>query len=158
MKERKKERKKEGLNTSPTQRLFRRSVIDSAVDTYLKDQRRLDAGNIVCIQPRRTGERVWKETTVTGERDREWKEATKEGVIHNVTVHCHRIKDERLQLVRNETATDATLTRLGEMILNGWPDHRADTEMVLVPYYRDELTIQDVIIYRGERIVILQDL
>ena len=78
--------------------------------------------------------------------------------IHNVTVH--RIKDERLQQVRNATATDATLARLGESILKGWPDHRADTDVELLPYYnyRDELTIHDGIIYRGERIVIPRSL
>ena len=42
----------------------------------IKDQKRLDADDIVRKQSRRTGERVWKETTVTGrlitgERERE---------------------------------------------------------------------------------------
>ena len=84
--------------------------------------------------------------------------ATEEEVIYNVTVH--RIKYERLQQVRNATATDATLAKLGERILKGWPDHRADTDMELLPYYnnRDVLTIQDGIIYRGERIVIPRSL
>ena len=84
--------------------------------------------------------------------------ATEEEVIHNVTVH--RIKDEHLQQVRNATATDSTLVKLGEIILKGWPDHRADTDVELLPYYnyRDELTIQDGIIYRGERIVIPRSL
>ena len=36
--------------------------------TNFKDQRRVDASDVVRTQPRRTGERVWKETTVTGER------------------------------------------------------------------------------------------
>ena len=74
--------------------------------------------------------------------------ATEEEVIHNVTVH--RIKGERLQQVRNATATDATLSKLREIILNGWPDHRADTDVELQPYYNyiDELIIQDGITYR----------
>ena len=44
----------------------------------------------------------------------------------------------------------------GDIDAKGWPHHRADTAVDLLPYcnYRDELTIHDGIIYRGERSVI----
>ena len=74
----------------------------------------------------------------------------------------HSPQNKRRTSVTREkaTATDATLAKLGEIILKGWPDHRADTNVERLPYYnyRDELTVQDGIIYRGERIVIPRSL
>ena len=48
-----------------------------------------------------------------------------------------------------------TLQELGTVIMEGWPNDRRRVPDLL-PYfsYRDELTIQDGVIFRGERIVI----
>ena len=66
------------------------------------------------------------------------------------------LRDERLQQIRDATATDRSLTILGEIILKGWPNQKDGIPMEALPYfnYRDELTIQDGIIYRGDRIVV----
>ena len=42
---------------------------------------------------------------------------------------CHHlpIRDERLQQIRNETATDATLQSLKRVIIDGWPSERDTT-------------------------------
>ena len=88
-----KERKKDGLNARPTQRPFGRRT-------------------------KSTGERVWKETTVTG----------------------------RLITGERERKRDSAKRRLNVMhriIMKEWPDHRADTEVGNPPYYyyRYEMTI-----------------
>ena len=57
--------------------------------------------------------------------------------------------------VSDATTTNQCLTILGEIILRGWPNQKDGIPMEALPYfnYRDELTIQDGIIYRGDRIV-----
>ena len=80
---------------------------------------------------------------------------TEEGLIHCVTENG--LRDERLQQIRDATATDQSLTVLGEIILKGWPNQNDGIPMEALPYfnYRDELTIQDgIILYRGDRIVV----
>ena len=80
---------------------------------------------------------------------------TKEEVeVNNVTLHP--MKDERLNQIRNAMVTDTTLLALGEVIMKGWPDCKNDLPESLRAYfsYRDELTAQDGLILRGERVVI----
>ena len=74
--------------------------------------------------------------------------------VHAVTFS--KIKPSRLEDVRKATAGDNTLMELGKTILVGWPDTRSETPEVLLPYfgYRDELTIQDGVLYRGDRVII----
>ena len=74
-------------------------------------------------------------------------------------IHCvneNGLRDERLQQIRDATATDQSLTILGEIILKGWPNQKDGVPMEALPYfnYRDELTIQDGIVYRGDRIIV----
>ena len=45
-----------------------------------------------------------------------------EELIHCVTENG--LRDERLQQIRDATATDQSLTILGEIILKGWPNHK----------------------------------
>ena len=42
------------------------------------------------------------------------------------------------------------------MILNGWPNHRKDIPQNIKQFFihRDELNVEDDIIFRGERLVI----
>ena len=79
---------------------------------------------------------------------------SEEELIHCVTENG--LRDERLQQIRDATATDQSLTILGEIILKGWPNQKDGVPMEALPYfnYRDELTIQDGIVYRGDRIVV----
>ena len=79
---------------------------------------------------------------------------SEEELIHCVT--DNGLRDERLQQIRDATATDQSLTILGEIILKGWPNQKDGVPMEALPYfnYRDELTIQDGIVYRGDRIVV----
>ena len=66
------------------------------------------------------------------------------------------LRDERLQQIRDATATDQSLTILGAIILKCWPNQKDGIPMEALAYfnYRDELTIQDGIVYRRDRIVV----
>ena len=56
----------------------------------------------------------------------------------------------------DETRNDPILQSLGNIIRNGWPASKRDLEKGLFPYwgYRDELSIHDGIIYKGELVFI----
>ena len=66
------------------------------------------------------------------------------------------VKMHKLDEIRGTTQQDGTLQKLRRVITNGWPRELADVEAEVKPYfsYRDELTTQDGIILRGDRIVI----
>ena len=66
------------------------------------------------------------------------------------------LKPHRLNEIRQATQEDQILQLLKETIMKGWPTHKAQLPVSLTQYfnYRDELTVQDGIILRGERIVI----
>lgn len=65
-------------------------------------------------------------------------------------------RKDRLQEVKEATRADEVLTELKKVILSGWPLHKDDVPAAAKPYYdyRDELTVQDGLVLRGERIVI----
>jgi hypothetical protein len=54
------------------------------------------------------------------------------------------------------TTEDESLQILKDTILCGWPHKREDTPSLAKPYFdiRDELTVQDGILFRGERAII----
>ena len=66
------------------------------------------------------------------------------------------ISDKRLTEIKLETEADATLQLLKETILQGWPDNKKHVPSQIFPYFstRDELSIQDGQVFRGERIVV----
>ena len=74
--------------------------------------------------------------------------------VNNITFSP--IKAERLDQIRAASQKDVTLTLLKNTIMEGWPADKALVMQELIPYYnyRDELTVQDGIILRGDRIVI----
>ena len=68
------------------------------------------------------------------------------------------ISDQRLQDIRTETEKDETLQILKSesVILQGWPAERNAVPAQVTPYYgiRDELSVQDGLIFRSDRVVI----
>ena len=66
------------------------------------------------------------------------------------------ISDQRLQEIRTETEKDDTLQILKSVILQGWPAVRNAVPAQVTPYYsvRDELSVQDGLIFRSDRVVI----
>ncbi|GFO25993.1 retrovirus-related pol polyprotein from [Plakobranchus ocellatus] len=67
-------------------------------------------------------------------------------------------KDHRLQEIKAASLSDPVMNELKDTIIRGWPDHKDGVPSAVLPYfsYRDELTVQDGIILRGDRIVIPQ--
>ena len=71
-------------------------------------------------------------------------------------VNFSPINSSRLNDIRIATDLDYTLQQLKEMILRGWPTHSSAVPSDIAVFfdYRDELTVQDGIILRGDRVVI----
>ena len=68
------------------------------------------------------------------------------------------ISDERLKEIQRETKSDESLQVLTTVIRQGWPEQKEDLPNVVAPYFniRDEMSIQDGLVFRGERVVIPQ--
>ena len=66
------------------------------------------------------------------------------------------ISEPQLAEIQRETATDSVLQSLTQVILRGWPDQKETLPLELHPYYmvRDELTVQDGILFKGLRCII----
>jgi len=70
------------------------------------------------------------------------------------------INDSRSAQIRDATNKDTTLTALRTVITTGWPENKATLPPPIAVYfnYRDEPSIQDGIVLRGESTVIPQSL
>lgn len=70
------------------------------------------------------------------------------------------IRPERLKLLIAHTESDEALQLLKTVIKSGWPEEKHQLPTLVSPYHsmRDELTIQDGIIFRGERVVVPESL
>ena len=67
-----------------------------------------------------------------------------------------RIEANRLQTLQVETANDPQLRQVSEVIMGGWPKSMQDLAAHLHPYwsFRDELSIVDGLVLKGQRVVI----
>ena len=66
------------------------------------------------------------------------------------------IRKERLESIRNAVSFDEVLLLLTDMIMYGWPENNSDVPISVMPYYhvRDELSVQDKLVFKGDRVVI----
>lgn len=66
------------------------------------------------------------------------------------------MSEPQLKEIQKETASDTTLQILKKVILNGWPDNKNEVPTELHPYFtiRDELSVQDGVIFKGSRCVV----
>ena len=66
------------------------------------------------------------------------------------------VSDTKMSQIGRETGKDETLKILKSVILEGWPENRSQLHTKVQDFwsYRDELSVYDDIIYKGERIVI----
>ncbi|KAJ8371257.1 hypothetical protein SKAU_G00112850 [Synaphobranchus kaupii] len=62
----------------------------------------------------------------------------------------------RFRQIVQHTETDDVLQELASVILSGWPDFKEDTPLAVREYwpFRDELSVQDGVLYRGQCVVI----
>jgi hypothetical protein len=68
----------------------------------------------------------------------------------------HNVTDKTLKKVAEATAEDENLLTLASLITYGWPCDKTQTPFNVREYwpYRDELSVQNGIIYRGTRVLI----
>ena len=66
------------------------------------------------------------------------------------------VTDERLNGIRRHTKTDSTLQTLMNVVKQGFPEGKNELPVCVRDYwsYRDELSTQDGLVYRGTRIII----
>ncbi|XP_044167088.1 uncharacterized protein K02A2.6-like [Acropora millepora] len=64
--------------------------------------------------------------------------------------------EDRWQQLKNAAADDPVQQKLQEIIRSGWPENRAQVPECVRPYFdvRDELTIQNELIFKGQQIVV----
>ncbi len=74
----------------------------------------------------------------------------------DVQINFVQFSSEKLTQIQQETASDHTLHALREIIINGWPSRMKELAKPLQPYwsYRDELSVEDGMILKGDRVVI----
>ncbi|PIK51510.1 hypothetical protein BSL78_11615 [Apostichopus japonicus] len=74
----------------------------------------------------------------------------------HVTVNFVQFSDEKITSLHSETKSDPELNVLKDIILNGWPAKRREVPKVIHKYWslRDELTIENGLIMKGDRIII----
>ena len=79
-----------------------------------------------------------------------------ESIDFDVQISHVQLSTRRLQQLRDETNSDDELTSLKSIITSGWPETRRQLATALRPYwaFRDELTVDDGIIMKGDRIII----
>lgn len=66
------------------------------------------------------------------------------------------VTDTRLNSIKRETATDTALQTLMNVTRDGWPDNKTNVPICIREYwpYRDELSTQNGLAYRGTRLII----
>lgn len=73
--------------------------------------------------------------------------------IHNLMYT--RVKNRQAQKIREASQNDEEMIELRKTITDGWPEHKELLSPQLRQYfpYRDEMTVQDGIVLRGQRLV-----
>ncbi|CAG2198016.1 unnamed protein product [Mytilus edulis] len=66
------------------------------------------------------------------------------------------ISEERFKEIQQHTETDTQLQKLKQVIQSGWPHIKSDVSHDIHIYFdiRDELTVQNELIFKGERVII----
>jgi len=74
--------------------------------------------------------------------------------VNNISLSS--INQTRLNEIRAATDHDEVLQVLKQVILQGWPSQKSSVPAAITVYfdYRDELTVQNGILLRGERVII----
>ena len=76
-----------------------------------------------------------------------------ENVDHTTSL---AITKELLFQIKYASADDPVLVELRQVIMSGWPDHRAEVSEILHAYYdfRDKLTVQDQLVFKGHALIV----
>ena len=80
--------------------------------------------------------------------------------VHDLEMVDHKatlaISGARWHQIKHASADDPVLQELRSVIQHGWPDSKKELPQCLLPFYdvRDELTIQDEFVFKGQQIVV----
>ena len=79
--------------------------------------------------------------------------------VHEVHMHLNA-SPTRILEIRMKTSKYSTLRALCEIISLGWPENRAHCPVHLMPFwnFRDELSVEDGLILKGQRIILPKSL
>ena len=75
--------------------------------------------------------------------------------IDFILITCNRFEE-----IKRETLQDSALQKVKDVKLRGWPNSKSELPPEVSPYFnfRDELTVSDELVLRGERVVIPKQL
>ena len=81
---------------------------------------------------------------------------SKQEIDLDISVNMVQFSNNKIQQLRSEPKSDPVLSSLQDIIVNGWPNRRDEIPKQLRPYwsYRDELSVEDGFILKGERVLI----
>ena len=70
------------------------------------------------------------------------------------------ISESLIRDIQRHTETDKSLQVLKHTIVSGWPESKSEIHLLITPYFhfRDELSVQHGVIFKGERAVIPKEL
>ena len=80
--------------------------------------------------------------------------------IENVNMDYLPISEALIRDIQRHTETDESLQVLKRTIVSGWPESKGEVHLLITPYFhfRDELSVQHGVIFKGERAVIPKEL
>ena len=67
--------------------------------------------------------------------------------------------EETLLIIQQDTEADESLQVLKTVIQRGWPEHSSNVPSIISTYFNmpNEMSIQDGLIFKGERVVVPWD-
>ena len=77
-------------------------------------------------------------------------------ILFDKQISYTRFSEPRITQIKNETKKEKELQELSSMIIKGWPNERRDIPQTIREYwpFRDELTIENGMIIKGNQILI----
>ena len=76
--------------------------------------------------------------------------------VHRCDIDLVNFSQRKQHQLRDQTARDPTMNALMETIIQGWPDSTKDlpTDVRVFWSFRDELAVEDGIIFKGKQVLI----
>ena len=80
--------------------------------------------------------------------------------VHRCDIDLVNFSQRKQHQLRDQTARDPTMNALMETIIQGWPDSIKDlpTDLRVFWSFRDELAVEDGIIFKGKQVLIPESL
>lgn len=78
----------------------------------------------------------------------------------NMVMASLPVSDRKMHEIKVQTGQDEQLSVLKQIILSGWPDNKKECQSLVTDFwnYRDELTVYDGVIMKGNKIVVPKSL